>query len=587
MHIKKISTKIFIGVFVLSTFFLVLSLTFVNYTFYRELKKNEIQNNLLASNKIRSQFDLIINLIQATSTYLYENEEIQEYLSGQNPQSAGKISENLNNILEMQPFISHISLMRPDAAILSTDSGTESALLSAYYGDYMEKKQVISAEGQWFTTHFQNPARDTADKKVISFIKPLMNREQQFLGLLIMDLNYNYIQEMFMLSTILSDEKTLVINSDGEILFNFPYYTSYEPVLKQYPQLLDTSTSYSLEGKVFNLDSTIVSNPIKIADWSIIRIIQTQHLISNTKKITYYAVIIIIISCITSLIYGLWLTGKITRPLKVLSDACNKIKGGDFSLRVQMDSRDEVGNLGVTFNMMLDKLNSYFINELQEQKRKSSLEFKILQSQINPHFLYNTLDSIRWLATMQNITNVAEMTSDLTNLLKYNLKQDTTSALLKDEIESIRRYIGIQKYRYGNYFEVEYQIAEDTLECIIIPFCIQPLIENSIIHGFDDMDKNYRIRIESYEESDKLYVKITDNGAGMEDSVLEEINSSKVKSNKFNQIGIKNIKERIQMQYGKEYGLLYVSEPDAGTVVTIIFPNNKRDTIPDYESENK
>jgi len=161
--------------------------------------------------------------------------------------------------------------------------------------------------------------------------------------------------------------------------------------------------------------------------------------------------------------------------------------------------------------MMLDQLNSYFINELQEQKRKSSLEFKILQSQINPHFLYNTLDSIRWLATMQNITNVAEMTGDLTNLLKYNLKQDTTSALLKDEIESIRRYIGIQKYRYGNYFEVEYQIAEETLECIIIPFCIQPLIENSIIHGFDDMERNYRIRIESYQEGDKLCVKITDN----------------------------------------------------------------------------
>ncbi len=587
MHFKKISTKIFIGVFVLSTFFLVLSLSFVNYTFYRELKKNEIQNNLLASNKIRSQFDLIINLIQATSTYLYENEEIQEYLSGVNPQSADKISDNLNNILEMQPFISHISLMKPDASILSTDFGTETDLLSEYYGGYMDNKQAISAEGQWFTTHFKNPVRDYADKKVISFIRPLVNREQQFLGLLIMDLNYNYIQEMFMLSTILSDEKTLVINSDGEILFNFPYYTSYEPVLKQYHQLLDTSTSYSLEGKVFNLDSTIVSNPIKIADWSIIRIIQTQHLISNTKKITYYAAIIITISCITSLIYGLWLTGKITRPIKVLSDACNKIKGGDFSLRVQLDSRDEVGNLGVTFNMMLDKLNSYFVNELQEQKRKSSLEFKILQSQINPHFLYNTLDSIRWLATMQNITNVAEMTSDLTNLLKYNLKQDTTSALLKDEIESLHRYIGIQKYRYGDYFEVEYQIAQDTLDCIIIPFCIQPLIENSIIHGFDDMDKNYRIRIKSYQESDKLYVKISDNGAGMEDSVLEEINSSKVKSNKFNQIGIKNIKDRIQMQYGSEYGLLYVSKPGDGTVATIIFPYHKRNTTLDYENQNK
>ena len=240
MHIKKISTKIFIGVFVLSTFFLVLSLTFVNYTFYRELKRNEIQNNLLASNKIRSQFDLIINLIQATSTYLYENEDIQEYLSGRNPQSAGKISENLNNILEMQPFISHISLMKPDATVLSTESGAEADLLTQHYGSYMEKKQVISTEGQWISTYFQNTAWDFTDKKVISFIRPLMNREQQFIGLLIMDLNYNYIQEMFMLSTILSDEKTLVINSDGEILFNFPYYTSYEPVLKQYPQLLDT-----------------------------------------------------------------------------------------------------------------------------------------------------------------------------------------------------------------------------------------------------------------------------------------------------------------------------------------------------------
>lgn len=578
MHFKKISTKIFIGVFVLSTFFLVLSLSFVNSTFYKELKKNEIQNNLLASNKIRSQFDLIINLIQATSTYLYENEEIREYLLNGDSRSAAKISENLNNILEMQPFISQIHLVRSQASVLSTSSGTESGMLPEHYKKYLDKDWSTNTEGEWFSLHYKDTAGNLNDEKVISFIKPVMSREHQFTGLLIMDLNYNYIQEMFMLSTILSNEKTLVINSDGEILFNFPYYTSYEPVLKQYPQLLDTSASYSLEGKVFNLDSTIVSNPIKIADWSIIRIIQTQHLIRNTQKLTFYAVIIIIISCITSLIYGFWLTDRITRPIKVLSDACNKIRGGDFSLRVQLDSRDEVGNLGVTFNLMLDKLNSYFKNELQEQKRKSTLEFKVLQSQINPHFLYNTLDSIRWLAAMQNITNVAEMTGDLTNLLKYNLKQDTTSALLKDEIESIRRYIGIQKYRYGNYFEVDYQIAEDTLDCIIIPFCIQPLIENSIIHGFDDVEKNYRIKIESFIEGEKLFVKITDNGAGMEQSILEQINSSKVKSNKFNQIGIKNIKERIQMQYGTEYGLIYVSEPDQGTVATIIFPYCKSDT---------
>ncbi|MEY8355461.1 sensor histidine kinase [Lachnospiraceae bacterium 54-53] len=572
MHFKKISTKIFIGVFVLSTFFLVLSLTFINSTFYRELKKNEIQNNLLASNKIRSQFDLIINLIQATSAYLYENEEIRAYLSEGDPRSAAKISENLNNILEMQPFLSHIHLVRARDSVLSTSRETGSGPVPEYYEKYLDKDWSASTEGEWISVRDQDAAGYQNDKKIISFIRPVMDPDHELTGLLIMDLNYNYIQEMFMLNTILSNEKTLVINSGGEILFNFPYYTSYEPVLRQYPQLLDTSTSYSLEGKVFQLDSTIVSNPIKIADWSIIRIMQTQHLIKNTQKLTGYAVAIITVSCITSLIYGFWLTDRITRPIKVLSDACNRIKGGDFSLRVQLDSRDEVGNLGVTFNLMLDKLNSYFENELQEQRRKSTLEFKVLQSQINPHFLYNTLDSIRWLATMQNITNVAEMTGDLTNLLKYNLKQDTTSALLKDEIESIRRYIGIQKYRYGNYFEVDYQIPEETLHCVIIPFCIQPLIENSIIHGFDDVEKNNRIRIESYIEGGKLCVKITDNGSGMDQSVLEQVNSSKVKSNKFNQIGIKNIKERIQMQHGPEYGLTYVSGPEAGTVVTITFP---------------
>lgn len=572
MYFKKISTKIFIGIFVISTLFLVSSLVFVNFTFYRELKKNEIQNNLLASNKIRSQFDLIINLIQATSIYLYENEEIGNYLVDGNIQVETKIEENLYNILEMQPFISHIHLIRTDGTVLSTSPVVETNNLMEHYKKYLNQNWGGSFEGEWTSIHYQSIAKDASEEKIISFIQPVASPNHVLTGFLVMDLNYNYIQEMFMLSTIMSNEKTLVINSDGEILFNFPYYTSYEPVLNQYPQLLDTSTIYNLEGKVFNLDSTIVSDPIKIADWSIIRIIQTQHLIKNTQKITCFTIIIIFVSCITSLIYGFWLTGKITRPIKVLSDACNQIKEGDFSLRIHLDSKDEVSNLGITFNMMLDKLNSYFENELQEQKRKSYLEFKVLQSQINPHFLYNTLDSIRWLAAMQNVTNIAEMTSDLTNLLKYNLKQNTTSALLKDEIEGIRRYIGIQKYRYGNYFEVEYKIAEETLDCVIIPFCIQPLIENSIIHGFDDVERSYWIRIESFIVGDKLYIRITDNGSGMEHSILEKVNSSKVKSNKFNQIGIKNIKERFQMQYGVEYGLTYESEPNVGTIVTIVFP---------------
>lgn len=211
---------------------------------------------------------------------------------------------------------------------------------------------------------------------------------------------------------------------------------------------------------------------------------------------------------------------------------------------------------------------------MENQKQKNEMEFKILQEQINPHFLYNTLDSIKWLAAMQNMNNIVEMSTALINLLKYNLSSHNSLTSLEDEINSVKNYIVIQKFRYLDTFEFTTSLSTDTLNCRILRFILQPLVENSIIHGFRDVEKNYKIQAVSYFEDDMLHIKVIDNGCGMDVEKVNEINTGLKDDKCFNNIGINNIQKRIQLYYGGNYGLIYKSSPDGETVAEITLPIN-------------
>ena len=235
-----------------------------------------------------------------------------------------------------------------------------------------------------------------------------------------------------------------------------------------------------------------------------------------------------------------------------------------------------MGMLGNAFNSMMYKINHYFNSELEMQKKKSDMELEVLESQINPHFLYNTLDSIRWLAVLQNVDNIARMTAALISLLRYNLSKEGPIVSLKQEIESVEAYMLVQQYRYGTGLELRRDLVEETLEMEMPRFLLQPLVENCILHAYGQMDEIGVICIESEVRDGQLIIRVIDEGCGMGADNDFETRSHAAKGSRFKNIGITNIRERIRLYYGEGFGLKYRPAAGGGTIAEINLPVKER-----------
>ena len=217
---------------------------------------------------------------------------------------------------------------------------------------------------------------------------------------------------------------------------------------------------------------------------------------------------------------------------------------------------------------------------MADEKQKKDLEYQILQSQINPHFLYNTLNSIKWMATIQNAPGIAEMVTALARLMKNVSKGTAAQIPLKEELALVKDYVLIQQYRYGGSLAVEYDIeSEELLECLIHRFTLQPLIENALFHGIEPKGCAGRIRIKASTQSlpglgDVLQISVTDNGIGMTEETIRQVLSGNAapSADFFRQLGINNVNKRIQYEFGRDYGLSIQSTPGEYTTMTITLP---------------
>jgi len=587
MGFRSVSFRIFIGMAAL-TFFLLFTMWATNrYVYLDEFRKYEVDYNVMVTNKIKSQFDFMTDIIRSTGNALGSNPKVMELLSITGYDSDKKLIERRNEISSLllgtigtQPFIKGAHIVSENGHVysstLSIDESQVFEFASTYFGIMREKK----SKELWTTVHEVEYYPDNYFS-VMSYIRPVYNMDTQRLtGLIAIDIDYQVVREMFSTSTVELDEKIMVVDTEGNIFFNHPFLSNFEPVLEQYPQIL-TSKKLQLRGTVFGRDSIIVTETMEMADWKLVRMIDSLPITERSRSLLFIFNTILVVSGAVSFVFILFSTRAISKPVKTLIKACKRIEKGDLGFRVSLKHKNELGILGDTFNIMMDQIQSYYQKEFEEQKRKSELEFQVLQAQINPHFLYNTLDSIKWLAVLQNMNNIADMCTSLINLLKYNLAQPGTLTTLSDEVENLKNYVRIQKFRYGDTFEFSTQLDPETYDCEMIRFVLQPLVENCIIHAFEDMEDKGFIKVLSFIENGKLHIEVIDNGSGMDLATVFTLNqNSASKGKRFNTIGIHNIKERIRLQYGEGYGLYYISEPGVGTIAEMVLPVIKKGMQP-------
>jgi two-component system sensor histidine kinase YesM len=299
------------------------------------------------------------------------------------------------------------------------------------------------------------------------------------------------------------------------------------------------------------------------------------------QKTIYILIICLICMIVLSLGFGLtyYLNRLISLPVNKINKTIKAISTGDFSENPDIEWNNEFGDIGKGINTLSKEVIQLMDKRIESENEKKELEYQILQSQINPHFLYNTLNSIKWMATIQNATGIAEMTTALARLMKSVSKDPHQFHTIKDEIALLDNYFLIQKYRYGGALSLNYSIEnEDLYDCQILKFTLQPLVENAIFHGIEPKGKQGLIEISIKQVGlDKVRLDITDNGVGMSKEQIEKTLSgnSEVNSDFFKKIGVANVLKRIQYTFGPEYGLTISSVLGEYTTMSITIPQSK------------
>lgn len=300
--------------------------------------------------------------------------------------------------------------------------------------------------------------------------------------------------------------------------------------------------------------------------------------IDNTKAVQENYILIIIIIGLFMVVAAVTIIGftsrRIANPLKILEKSMKKIEQADFLViePVEEGSQKEVASLSKSFNLMMVRIKELMDSIIVEQNAQRESELKALQSQINPHFLYNTLDSIVWLIENDKNTEASQMVVALAKLFRISISRGRNIITIKDELEHARSYLIIQRFRYSDSFKYEFDIDEEVLEYTTMKLILQPLIENAIYHGLKNIIDEGFIKIGAHREQDNVVFTVTDNGYGLKEEKIEQLYTNFKNPHLNDGVGLKNVYLRLVLYYGKAADLRIESELDEGTTIKIIIP---------------
>ena len=298
--------------------------------------------------------------------------------------------------------------------------------------------------------------------------------------------------------------------------------------------------------------------------------------LKNDRLMLMQTVGLIFISCVLlGISMSFLFTNAVRKPIDRLVNHVDRIAKGDFSQEESLESQDEIGLIGKAVNTMSSQIEQLMDKRLEDEKEKSSLEIRMLQAQINPHFLYNTLDSIKWIAVIQKNSGIVKAVTALSKLLKNMAKGVDQRVTLREELDFVRDYVTIEKLKYVEMFDLEVDIGEEILyEARIVKLTLQPLVENAIFSGIEPGGKNGTIRIHAYEKDKCLCIDVRDDGIGIPEEKIPELlnHSEKLKGDQMSSIGMPNVDRRLKLIYGEEYGLSVESRVGEYTQITVRIP---------------
>lgn len=315
------------------------------------------------------------------------------------------------------------------------------------------------------------------------------------------------------------------------------------------------------------------------SNWIISQLTPTKELTREISRIqmTIFAVIMMIMSIL--FLFMSWFSNYLIHPISEMRDLMKEIRLENFNIHADESRNDEMGQLAKSFNAMASKIKRLIEEDYKSKILLQETEYSFLRAQINPHFLYNTLDSISWLASMDGNKKISRISVALGRILRWSISNTGNVVPLKDEVSNLEDYLTIQKLRYGDNLNYQIHIDEELLQLTVPKMILQPLVENSLIHGLEEINGEKKLTITAQRMENHLNIIIKDNGVGMTQDRIKEVLADKIQNTSatYHGVGVYNVYKRIQMMYGEKYGLEIISEPGLGTQVIIKIPVEKQE----------
>ena len=538
---------------------------------------NAFLTNAITGIMIRSTTDIITQINNNAETYINGITDIAAYARNlardTSELNAEGITERLKTIVASRNDIVRIDAYGLDGRLLLT---TSPLWEDASY-DELWFSRAVKGEGDFF---FTGPRKQTLpsgqEGLVITFSQLIsygdMNRATSS-AVLSIDLNFNFIRELSEDANLADSGYIYFISNDGEII--------YHPKQEE----IDRGTFHEdLEGVRNHVYGTYISGfdgherltviqTVSQTRWRIVGVAMMDEIMNDLGFFQTVLIILTIVMISISIVITAIISKHITSPLRRLEIEMRKVETGDFEVSLPHSHSLEVESLSSSFRIMVARIKVLMkrIKATEEIKRQRELD--ALQAKINPHFLYNTLDSVIWMAETGDNQGVVKMVSALARLFRISIAKGHDVITLKEELSHVQSYLDIQSMRYKDKFTYSIELPDDISDAPTIKLIIQPIVENSIYHGIKYLQEEGRIAIKAESSGDDIKITVSDNGIGMRSETAAAIlspGSENVSSG--NGIGLRNIDERIKLSYGSRYGLTIWSEPDEGTVVTILIP---------------
>lgn len=391
-------------------------------------------------------------------------------------------------------------------------------------------------------------------------------------GILLVDMNFSGIKHLFTKVNSGDISYMYLVDGNGEIIYHPRQNLIFSNLYQENNKVAAGYDDGVHEEEFLGVHRTVVVKTVGYTGWKIISVIPEENMQQQWNQASVIWVTVVAISILILIFANQYLSSRIVQPLQRLEDSVKELELHSPE-KIYVGGSEEIQHLGMTIRSMVEQMRKLMDDIVKQQEEKRKNELDALQSQINPHFLYNTLDSIIWMVESERYEEAIAMVTALANLFRISLSKGKTIISIKDEFNHAINYSNIQQVRFKNKFNVNFMLDEKIEPYMTIKLIIQPLLENAIYYGMEAMDGDGEILVQGYEQNGDIYIDVIDNGIGMPPETVEHLlTDGKYERKRGSGIGLKNVDQRIKLYFGQDYGLEIKSEPDVGTRVRIHLP---------------